>query len=196
MAKKQDSEPRSAEDLVGEITAAMDAEFHHDSDRVIAVVGAAYLDDCVESLLRAALRDDFDAVDGLVGQFGPLGSNGARARLAYCLGLVSRDHYDDLRRVADIRNKFAHNYRLRTLDASPVRELCAQLRQPAAFASMTSTVIVGGESEHAIRYAKEITATPRQQYETTIRMLFITLAQRVNFVRRVDDHQWFSQEPV
>ena len=44
---------RTSEEIGMEVIGAMDREFHEQSDRVVAIVGAAYLDSTLDSLLRA-----------------------------------------------------------------------------------------------------------------------------------------------
>ena len=72
-------------EIGAEITNAMAREFHEQPDRVLAIVGAAYLDSTLESLFRAVFVDSKDDVDSLMGPNGALGANGARCQFAYCL---------------------------------------------------------------------------------------------------------------
>jgi hypothetical protein len=77
MAAKKDKKIRTAEQIGMEIISAMDAEFHHESDRVVAIVGGAYLDDVLENLLRAVFAKEGDTADYLLRPDAALGSNGA-----------------------------------------------------------------------------------------------------------------------
>ena len=67
---------------------------------------------------------------------GPLGSNGSRYQLCYCLGLITREQRDDLKIIAKIRNALAHNFKVTKFDAEPIMGYCASLKQPCAVAAM------------------------------------------------------------
>ena len=110
MAKIKKSKAVGAEDLGVLILTSIDAEFRDCEDRVMAVVGAAYLDSIIEQLLRAAFMSDEEEADRLLAPDRPIGATGARYQLAYCLGLISRDQRDDLKTIAKVRNLFAHDY--------------------------------------------------------------------------------------
>jgi hypothetical protein len=86
MAKKTDDiKKRTAVEIGSDIIEAMDAEFHNAPDRVIAIVGAAYLDSLLEELFRAIFVGDKEEADRLLEPDRALGSNGARYQLAYVL---------------------------------------------------------------------------------------------------------------
>ena len=57
---------RSALEVGTDIISAMNAEFHDAPDRVIAIVGAAYLESLVEEILRAIFVEDDKAVSDLL----------------------------------------------------------------------------------------------------------------------------------
>ena len=88
MKPTKDTHGRTAEEIGIDIIGAMNDEFHHQSDRVVAIVGAAYLDSLLESLFRAVFVDDTEEASKLLRADAPLGSNGSRYQLAYCLGLI------------------------------------------------------------------------------------------------------------
>src|SRR5438876_10949553 len=71
-------------------------------DLTVAILGASYLDALLEDLLRAYLVQSGEAKE-LFGQ--PFKR---KARIAFALGLASRDTVDDLVIIADVRNYFAH----------------------------------------------------------------------------------------
>jgi DNA-binding MltR family transcriptional regulator len=177
-----------------EIIAAMDEEFHEQPDRVIATVGAAYLDSALDTLLRAVLIDSEDEVEKLLGPSGALGANGARCQLAYCLGLITVDQRDDIKTIAKIRNKFAHEYSIKEFNMEPVRDYCAALKDPIAFATMPKQLFGDTDAARATEYIKSITATPREKFRTTVIGLLGSLIRRIEYVRR-ENHDWFSSDP-
>ncbi len=63
MNADKDTKPMSAEDVGIEIISEMDREFNESPDRVIAIVGGAYIDDMLERLFRAVLIDVSKEVD-------------------------------------------------------------------------------------------------------------------------------------
>ncbi len=193
--KRHGDEKRTTEEIGAEIIHAMDAEFHHQSDRIVAVVGGAYLDSLLDSLLRAVFIDSEKEADGLLRPDAPLGSNGSRYQLAYCLGLIRIDQRDDLKIIAKIRNLFAHDFKALTFDTAPARDHCGKLQQPRLLASMRDNIIPAQTAEQLRAYVQEITTSPRQKYEMAVISLFGSLLRRVNLVRRVDGVTWFSDDP-
>jgi len=51
-----------------------------------------------------------------------------RAALAYCLGLVFKTTYNNLRHLAEIRNLFAHSHKPIDFENREVQENCAELK--------------------------------------------------------------------
>ena len=125
----------------------------------------------------------------------PLGSNGARYQLAYCLGLITQEQRDDMKLVAKIRNTFAHNFKATGFDMPPVRDYCAALKQPATLAAMPGHLFPAETAALMAEYVRKTNATPREQYRTSVFALFGSLLRRLNYVRRVTKEAWFSYDP-
>jgi len=106
-------------------------EFQKESDRSAAIIGAAFLDEHLKQLLTNFLVDDAKEVSLLLSSESPLGSFGARIRAVYCLGLVSREYFESLRIIKDIRNAFAHQLHGRTFNDSDIAEGCHKLQKLA-----------------------------------------------------------------
>jgi DNA-binding MltR family transcriptional regulator len=83
-------------------------DLQRETDRGAALVGAAFLDDAVRALIRAALVADSKTAEGLFEYPGPLHSLAARTDLAYCMGLIGKAAYQDMRLIRELRNRFAH----------------------------------------------------------------------------------------
>ena len=194
MAKKRE-EKKTPEGMAMEVIAAMDHEFHESPDRIVAIVGAAYLESTFDSLLRAVFIDAPDEADHLLRPDAPLGSNGARYQLAYCLGLITREQRDDLKLIAKIRNAFAHDFKTLSFDTPPVRDLCASLRQPASLATASEEIFLGHTAKQVTQYVRDITATPREKFRMSVIVLFGGLLRRMRYVRRVESGAWFSHDP-
>ena len=80
------------------------------SDLAVALIGAAYLDQCLGSLLKQKFIDSSISEKLLEPGSGLLGEFTARARLAYSLGLIEKPIYVDLITIVEIRNIFAHSH--------------------------------------------------------------------------------------
>lgn len=201
LAKKK---TKSAEEIA---MSAIDEEFHGESDRIVAIVGGAYLDTLLESLLRSVLREQ-DKED-LLGTSDALGSNGSRYKLAYRLGLIRKHQRDDLRYVAKIRNEFAHVHTSLSFDDAPIRDLCRNLQQAqfldtlravksrykVNMSSLTISLSEGGDPITAEGFIKSLTDTPRRRFTTTVVTLAGSLLRRINLVSRKGEKDWFSKNP-
>jgi len=108
------------------------------SDLVVAILGASYLDALLEDLLMT--RVIADRRSNVVTRPG----FARRAETAFALGLLSRDSLDDLHAIAEIRNYFAH----KVLDAeasfrdSEVTALSAKLSSSRAAADPESRSVM------------------------------------------------------
>ena len=192
---KKPEETKTPEEIGMEVITAMDHEFHEQSDRIVAIVGAAYLDSTLDSLLRAAFIDARDEVDRLFRPDAPLGSNGSRCQLAYCLGLITCDQRDDLKIIAKIRNVFAHDFKALSFDTPQVRDFCASFQQPEHLAAMPEKIFSPDTAKHMKQYVREITATPREKFRMSVIGLFGSLLRRINYMKRVKPGIWFSYDP-
>jgi DNA-binding MltR family transcriptional regulator len=183
------------EDISSEVIAGMDREFHDSPDRVIAVIGAAYLDSMLDQLLRKAFVDSPEDVERMLRPDGPLGSNGSRYQLCYCLGLITREQRDDLKIIAKIRNAFAHDFKTAHFDTDRIRDYCSALKQPQILAALPAQLFPAADAEVAKTYVEGITQTPREKYRMSVFSLFGSLLRRLAYVRRVTPGAWFSYDP-
>ena len=87
-------------------------EYAEPNDRAIAIVGPAFLDTLLTEILINFLVDDENEIQRLMQPEGPLGTFGAKVSACYCLGLIGETVKSDLRLVAKIRNRFAHDLRV------------------------------------------------------------------------------------
>jgi hypothetical protein len=117
--------PKNLEHLIRELRSS--------SAVACVIVGTSYVDYHLKSLLMAALKEDKLATndpgdnesDSLLKT--SLRNFVPRAHLAYCLGLISKGLYDNLRILARIRNKIAHRIEEYDLDHKDISSLCDQL---------------------------------------------------------------------
>lgn len=85
-----------------------------ESDRGCVLVGAAFIDEGLEVLLRARMLHDGPSVkacvDPLFAGLGPLRSFWAKTQLCRAFDLIDDWMYEDLERIRNLRNLFAHSY--------------------------------------------------------------------------------------
>ncbi|HLJ48440.1 MAG TPA: MltR family transcriptional regulator [Bryobacteraceae bacterium] len=143
-------------------------DLQKETDRGVALVGAAFLDDAVRALIRAALIRISDTADRLFVYPRPLHSFDARIDLAYCMGLIGKVMYKDLGVVREIRNRFAHQHSPASFDDPETSVLCdkfqsagisecsswlrlnARGRFTLAVVQLTSHILIRGlETKHA-----------------------------------------------
>jgi DNA-binding MltR family transcriptional regulator len=99
-----------------------------ESDRAVAVLGPAYLDDGVTQLLTTALVPGESAAKLLKGEGAPLGTFSARIDLAHALALIGDIVRHDLHIVRRIRNRFAHNIGANDFSLDAAMDLCRNLK--------------------------------------------------------------------
>ena len=87
-------------------------DYGEPNDRAIAIVGAAFLDRLLAEMLANYFVDDDKESGKLLAADGPLGQFGTRTTACYCLGLIGKTVKADLRLVAKVRNRFAHEIRI------------------------------------------------------------------------------------
>lgn len=111
-------------DKAAEVLAALISEDDNGTDRGVAIVGGAFTEKLLESLLLAYFkfgssrigfsRSEKEVLEISASLFdynrdGALSTFAAKTRVARLLGLINHDTYKNLRNVASIRNDFAHD---------------------------------------------------------------------------------------
>ncbi|HUQ70917.1 MAG TPA: hypothetical protein VM165_15420, partial [Planctomycetaceae bacterium] len=105
------------------------AALKHDSATVCVVVSVAYVDHCLWALLGAYLAGD-DAKIGILTHGGCVGDLSAKAKLAFCLGLISKGLFNRILLLCTIRNSFAHKLDVTSFDSPEVVEDCSKVQLP------------------------------------------------------------------
>jgi DNA-binding MltR family transcriptional regulator len=174
-------------------------EFREEGDRAAVIIGAAFLDEYLRQLIASFLIDEENEVNELLGSekhlMRPLGSFSVRIRTAYCLGLISKHEYHDLKIIRDMRNKFAHKMHGLSLADQEIREKCSKLVYPH---KLTADILAGDPdyshfpprelvkiaAETAAAEAADDTLTPffspRQRFEHTTIYLLVELEHRMS----------------
>jgi DNA-binding MltR family transcriptional regulator len=120
-----------------------------DSDLKVAIIGASYLDTCLRAFLHKKLIKSSITDKILQPDRGILGSLSGKADMLYAMGLMKKDHYENTRTIAEIRNKFAHVHSDVTFETEEVAALCSKIH------------LIG-----PVR--KTMTVSPRNAYMSTI----------------------------
>ena len=110
------------------------SDLETETDRGVALLAVAFLDDVLDLLLRASFVNDAEAVNRLIGPGRPLESFGSRAHIAYCMGLLGADVYNDINLIREIRNDFAHRQPT-NFEQGDIRLKCNKLRCVAGMLS-------------------------------------------------------------
>ena len=101
--------------------------YDSESDRAVAIVGPAQLDAMLHDILSSFFIADTKEVEKLLQPNGALGAFGNRITACYVLGLTNDVVTRDLRLVAKIRNRFAHEVSVGFED-SKIKDWVRELR--------------------------------------------------------------------
>jgi DNA-binding MltR family transcriptional regulator len=123
-------------------------ELEKETDRGVALVGATFLDDVLDVMLRALFAGDGEAANKLLSPGRPLESFGSRAHLAYCVGLLGRDTYHDINLIREVRNDFAHR--------KPVDFAHAEIRDKCRRLKVAELMMPGGSGECRDRFLASV----------------------------------------
>jgi DNA-binding MltR family transcriptional regulator len=99
--------------------------YRQESERSYAIVGGVELEESLGTLLLSFCVDDKQTEKALEST---LGSFYVRINVAWILGLISRDEYDDLHLIREIRNYFAHGTEGVSFEDKQVAERCGKLK--------------------------------------------------------------------
>lgn len=94
--------------------------------RASVIVSGSVLDKLLEILLKKHFVENTGEIKDLdmFGNQSPLGTFSSKISLAYCLGLISKQLYDDLEKYRKIRNKFAHELVVDTSILQSLEDTC------------------------------------------------------------------------
>jgi DNA-binding MltR family transcriptional regulator len=105
-----------------------------ESPLACVLIGAAALEQAVVSVLLKHLVDG-DTSKGLFDVGGTLRDFDGCASMAYCLGLIPKEIFKNLKIVGQIRNLFAHSLLQMDFSNPTVKKLCMELCPPVPYNS-------------------------------------------------------------
>src|SRR5579862_1293119 len=103
---------------------------HVDSPLSCGLIGGAYVEDALGSLLKAVLIDGETSNGLLNNPKDILSSYSPKADMCYCLGLIPKSVYNNVKNIAKIRNRFAHSHTMIDFTDAEVMQLCGELKLP------------------------------------------------------------------
>ncbi|MDQ1639640.1 MAG: mannitol operon repressor [Pyrinomonadaceae bacterium] len=102
-------------------------EFNQESDRGAALVAASLLDERLKEILQAFFLQSKVSDELLNGYNAPVGTFSSRASLAFALGLIQKNEFDEITLIRKIRNEFGHKWKDVTFDSARIADLCRKL---------------------------------------------------------------------
>jgi DNA-binding MltR family transcriptional regulator len=106
-------------------TEALYKILNDESDLAAILIGVAFIDACLASLLEKKFVVG-DTSASLLNE-GPLNSMMTRAQLCYAMGLIPKKWYQDLRTLAEMRNRVAHNHLALSFEDPEITSHCSKL---------------------------------------------------------------------
>jgi mannitol operon repressor len=106
------------------------SELQQETDRGLALVGAALLDDKLANTLRSFFCEGKSAEALLKEGDAPLGTLSSRIELCFALGLIDEFEYQEINLIRKVRNEFAHSKHGTTFQTEKIRSLCSSLKSP------------------------------------------------------------------
>jgi DNA-binding MltR family transcriptional regulator len=104
------------------------AQLACETDRGIALIMTAWLDDALDGYLRTRVIQEKKLIEDLFDQDRPLSSFSSRINVAYAFAHISSDVYHDLHTIREIRNRFAHERTQFIFETPEIADRCKNLR--------------------------------------------------------------------
>ncbi|HWO01756.1 MAG TPA: MltR family transcriptional regulator [Blastocatellia bacterium] len=98
-----------------------------ESDRAVALIITAWVDDALTEMLKRTLVQDEKVIDDMFRHIGPLGTFSSRIGLAYLVARISRTVYENLETIRKIRNDFAHTRDDLQFSSQSISDRCKNL---------------------------------------------------------------------
>jgi len=103
------------------------SELYKESDRGTVVLTASIIDVALSRILKAYLLPNSSGKDALLE--GALANLGTKINLVYRLGLISNRLCNDLHKIRNIRNAFAHELFECTFESIPIQSRMKELKK-------------------------------------------------------------------
>lgn len=129
MAKRKDSKPPLNIVALNSECRDLYEAINHESPLPCVLISVSYIEKCLAALL-AKIFIEGDTSNKMLHHTGMIGELNSRAKLAYCLGIIDKAIFNNLTRIGEIRNVFAHSHLSLTFDDPEIALLCKALTFP------------------------------------------------------------------
>jgi DNA-binding MltR family transcriptional regulator len=134
-----------SDDLGTAITTLFDAIQHQSrmTHSGVAIATTAILDSGLELALKRAMRPlSAKLYKCLFEPFRPLSTFSSKIVMAYALGIISKDTFEELEKIRQIRNAFAHSSVVLHFGSDPIAPIFASLKRPQVASNKPAAVFV------------------------------------------------------
>jgi hypothetical protein len=140
-------------------------EIESASDRVTAIVAAAFIEERLRDAISARLLRDPKGLKNLFDPDGALGNYETRVKMGYMLGIYVKETRDNLEAIGKIRNRFAHRTHITDFNHKELEPFFKQITLPDR--------LLKENAEHPDTGARALRpgASKRARFLTTIQML-------------------------
>jgi DNA-binding MltR family transcriptional regulator len=101
--------------------------------RAAAITAMSVLDNRLTKAIKSRLQKNERALKRVFSAYGPLSSLSGKIDFAALLGLFGEDSRQDLHKMREIRNLFAHSHKKISFDTKEIKAACAQIGLPDRF---------------------------------------------------------------
>lgn len=166
---------------------SLQREFDGTSDRAVAIVAGAFLDELLQELLCEFFVDQPASENKkLFEGTGPLATFSSKIEIAFRVGLVSKGEHRSLHTIRGIRNEFAHVLGDVSFETQSIRARCGNIEAPVSMVSPRSVPLSqSGEEPPLPTIAKADSNQPRAVFQEAVLTLMHSLAARVAEAGRI-----------
>ena len=125
--QKASTPNNTREDVIDDLSRFLD-ELNKESDRGLALVGAALIDEKLSKTLRSYFCEENAADKLLSGSNAPLGTFSSHIEACFALGLIDEFEYSEINLIRKVRNEFAHSIHGTTFKNQRITGLCSSLK--------------------------------------------------------------------
>ena len=129
---------------------------------VAVLLATHFINRCLITLLRHKFVKG-KTTEKLLDHRGVLGTLSNKCDLAYCLKFISKKAKQDIIKIGEIRNEFAHNHLKIDFSHNKVADLCHKLNCPKIFMKQR------GEKDK--KDLEKIFENPQQEFNITVAMI-------------------------
>lgn len=110
-------------------------EIEKESERGMAIICHAYIDDLLKEILKKRLIEDKDFLKSLEWSI----SFNRLLTLCYITGIVTKEEKKEIKLLTEIRNKFAHKRKANSFRIDNIPDICNKLRIPRSLTGVSTS---------------------------------------------------------